>query len=99
MFNQIVHVLVVEVSVHEREIVRCLALHFGLEELLEQGQVLDDGIDFIAVEGQGLFELVEDADKIEDEPVRLHHLLRFVFIGSVHPGDGLQQRMVAHRLV
>jgi hypothetical protein len=31
--------------------------------------------------------------------VRLHHLLRFVLVGAVHPGDRLQQRVIAHRLV
>jgi hypothetical protein len=31
--------------------------------------------------------------------VGLHHLLGLVLVGAVHPGDGLQQGVVAHRLV
>jgi hypothetical protein len=62
-------------------------------------EVLDDGVDLVAVEGQGLFQLVEDADEIQHEAVGLHHLLRLVLVGTVHPRDGLQQGVVAHRLV
>ena len=99
MFDQVVHVFVVEVPLHQPEIVRRLALHLGLEELLEQGEVFDDGVDFFAVERQSLFQLVEDADEIQHEAVRFHHLLVFIFIGAVHTGDGLEQGMVAHGLV
>ena len=76
-----------------------MRLHLVLEQHLQQLQVLDDGVDLVAVEGQRLFQLVEDADEIEHEAVRLHHLLRLVLVGAVHPGDGLQQGVVAHRLV
>jgi hypothetical protein len=44
-----------------------LALHFGLKQLLQQRDVLDDGVHFVAVEGERLFQLVEDADKVENE--------------------------------
>ena len=74
-------------------------LHLVFEEHLQELQVLDDGVDLVAVEGEGLFELVEDADEIEDEAVGLHHFLRLVLVGAVHQGDGLQQGVVAHRFV
>ena len=99
VLDQVVHVLVVEVPGDQREIRRGLRLHLRLEELLQQAEVLDDGVDLVAVEGQRLFQLVEDADEIEDEAVRLHHLRRLVLIGPVHARDGLEQRVVAHRLV
>ena len=70
-----------------------------MKELLEQADVLDDRVDLIAVECERLLQLVEDADEIEDEAVRLHHLGRLVLVRPIHPRDGLQQRVVAHRLV
>ena len=84
-----IDVLVVEVALDEAEVGRGLGLHLVFEEHLQELQVLDDGVDLVAVEGERLFELVEDADEIEDEAVGLHHLLGLVLIGPVHPGDGL----------
>ncbi len=99
VLDQVVHVLVVEVLRDERQILRRLALHLGLEQLLEQPEVLDDRVDLVAVERQRLLQLVEDADEVEHEAVRLDHLLPLVLVGPVHPRDRLQQRVVAHRLV
>ncbi len=99
MLDQGVDVLVVEVALDQAEILRRLGLHLVFEEHLQELQVLDDGVDLVAVEGEGLLQLVEDADEIEDEAVGLHHLLRLVLVGAIHPGDGLQQGVVAHRLV
>ena len=48
---------------------------------------------------RGLFKLVEDADEIEDETVGFHHLPRFILVRAVHPGNGLEQGVVAHRLI
>ena len=83
----------------QREVGRHLRLHLRPEELLQQPDVFHDGVDLVAVEGEGLLQLVEDAHEIQNEAVRLHHLRRLVFIGTVHPRDGLEQRVVAHRLV
>ena len=74
-------------------------LHLRLEEVLQQREVLDDRIDLIAVEGECLFEFVEDADEIQHEAVRLHHLRRLVLVRPVHARYGLQQRVIAHRLI
>ena len=67
--------------------------------MLEQPQVFNNGLDFVAVERQCLLQLVEDADEIQNESVRLDHLRLFVFVRPVHAGDSLQQRVIAHRLV
>jgi hypothetical protein len=99
VLDKVVDVLVVEVLLDERQILRRFLLHLVLEQQLEQLQILDDGVHLFAVEGQRFLQLVEDADEIENEAVRFHHLLGLVLIGAVHPGDGLQQGMVAHRFV
>jgi len=90
MFNQAVHILVVKVAFDERDILRRFLFHLVFEEHLEQRQILDDSIDFVAVERQGFFQFVEDADKIQDKPVRLDHFLLFIFIRPVHARNRLQ---------
>jgi hypothetical protein len=69
------------------------------EQALQKIDVLDDGVDVVAVERQRLLELVEDAYEIEDEPVRLYGLVGFVLVWPVDPRDRLQQRVIPHRLV
>ena len=81
MLDQVVDILVVEVLRHERQILRRLALHLGLEKLLEQADIFDDRVDFVAVERQRLLQLVEDAHEVEHEAVRLDHLLPLVLVG------------------
>ena len=99
MLNQDIDILIVKGMVDEAEVFRRFLLHLVFEEDLQECEVFDDGVDLIAVEGECLFEFVEDADEIEDKAVRFHHPLRLVFVGTVHPGDGLEQGMVAHRLI
>ena len=99
MLDEVVDVPVVEVPLNQTEVYRCDGFHLVPEQRFQQPDILDDGIDLLAVESKCLFELVEDTDKIEHEAVRLHHLLRFVLVGAVHPCDCLQEGMVAHRLV
>ena len=70
-----------------------------MKSCFRSAEVLDDRVDLVAVERQRLLQLVEDADEVEHEAVRLHHLRRFVLVGPVHARDRLQQRVVAHRLV
>ena len=43
--------------------------------------------------------MFEDSDKIEDEAMGFNHFLCLVLIRTVHPRDGLEQCMVAHRFV
>ena len=85
VLDQVVHVLVVEVPPDQSEVRWRFLLHLVLEKDLEKLQVLDDRIDLVAVERERLFQLVEDADEVEDEAVRLDHLLGLVLVGPVHP--------------
>src|SRR5438105_477944 len=75
------------------------AFNLGLEKLFKEVEIFDNRIDLIAVESERLFELVEDANKVDDETMRLYEFLLFAFIGPVHPRNRLQQRVVAHGLV
>ena len=99
VFDQGVNIPVVEVALDEVQICRRLLLHLALEQQFQQVEVLDDGIHLFTVESECLFQLVEDADEVQNEAVWLHHLYRLVLVGTVHPSDRLQQRVVAHRLV
>ena len=99
VLDQGVDVLVVEVPLDEPEVGRSLRLHLLLEEHLQELEILDDRIDLFAIESEGFFQLVEDPDEIEDEAMGLHHLLRLILIGPVHPGDRLEQGVIPHRLV
>ena len=53
------------------------------EEHLEQLQVFDDGIDLFAVEGQRLFQLVEDTYEIQHEAM-------WFAVRTIQPGIGLE---------
>ena len=99
MLDELIHILVVEVVFDESKVAGNFGLHLVFEEDFQELEILDDGVDLVAVEGEGLLEFVEDAHEIQNEPMGLHHLLRLVLVGAVHPGDGLQQRVIAHRLV
>src|SRR5262245_7165642 len=83
----------------ELYVVPSLSINLCLEKLFEEVEIFDDGIDLIAVESERLFQFVEDTDEVDDKAVRLDELLLFVLIGSVHPRDRLQQRVIAHGLV
>ncbi len=73
-------------------------LHLLVEADLENVQTLDHSVHVLRVEGQRLLQLVEDAHKVEHEPRWLPAAV-LVLVGPVHPRDGLQQHVVAHRLV
>ena len=67
-------------------------------QLLEHVDVLDHRGHHIGIEGERLFQLLEDANEVEHESIRLH-LPIVVLVRPVHPCDGLKQNVVAHRLV
>ena len=89
VLDEVVHILVVEVPGHQREIVRCAAFHLDLEQLFQEAEVFDDGVHLVAVEGQRLFQRVENPDEIEDKAVRLQLILALVLVRAVHARDGL----------
>ena len=99
MFNKRINVFVVESAFDEGQVFRNFLLHLVPEQDFEQLDVFYDSVDFIAVEGEGLFKFFKDSNEIKDEAVGLNHLLCLVLIRTVHSRDGLEQCMVAHRLV
>jgi len=99
MLDEVVHILVIEFAGDKCEVGRGLALHLRLEELFQKPDVLDDCVDLVAVKGERLLQLVKDTHEIKHEAVRLDHFRRLVLIGPVNAGDGLEQCVVAHRLV
>src|SRR5262245_50455397 len=67
--------------------------HLFALNMFEQRDVLVDGIHLVAIEGKRLFQLVEDADEVENETMGLPHLVALILIRSVHTRDRLQQGM------
>ena len=65
---------------------------------MQNVEVLDHAADVRRVELQRLLQFAQHADEIDDQPDPLLHALP-VDIGPVHARDGLQQHVVAHRLV
>jgi hypothetical protein len=55
MFDQCIHIVVVEVVADQAQVGGCLLLQLVLEEQLEQLDVFDDGVDVVAVETERFF--------------------------------------------
>lgn len=61
-------------------------------------EVFQRALDIGRVEAQGLVQLLEDTDEVDDESDLLLHTVA-VDEGAIHARKGLEQHVVAHRLV